>query len=340
VEEAVASGARQAKACDELGISARTYQRWVSPKEPQEDQRQVAERPAPKNKLTAKERESILEVVNRPGNASKPPSQIVPALADEGVYIASESSFYRVMKEASQIHHRGRSKKPTTRALASHVATGPNQVWSWDITYLSGPIRGMHYYLYLIIDIFSRDVMGWEVWEEESAEHASRLIRKAVLAQGLKGRKRPLVLHSDNGSPMKGSTMLYTLYQLGITPSRSRPRVSNDNPYSESLFKTCKYRPDFPVKGFVSLEEARKWCLGFIKWYRDEHHHSKIGFITPRQVHLGMADEILEKRRLVYEEAKSKNPLRWSGSTRNWSIPKEVWLNPDKSLIEDLRQLA
>lgn len=339
VKEAIVSGARQAKACNELGLSVRTYQRWVSPNEPSEDQRPLAVRPEPKNKLTQDERELILETVNEPTYANKPPNQIIPALADDGVYIASESTFYRTMHEANQIKHRGRSKNPSPRPLTSHVATGPNQVWSWDITYLNGPIKGMHYYLYLILDIYSRDIMAWEVWEEESEEHASRLIRKAVLSQGLHRHKEPLILHSDNGSPMKGATMLYTLYQLGITPSRSRPRVSNDNPYSESLFKTCKYRPDFPIKGFSSLDESRNWCLDFVKWYRNEHHHSNMGFVTPRQLHLGMAEEILEKRRQVYEAAKLKNPLRWSGSTRNWSIPKEVWLNPDKSIIEDLRQL-
>lgn len=327
-------------ACKELGLSPRTYQRWVNPKEPHEDQRPLAARPEPKNKLTSQEKQAILKTVNRPEYADKPPSQIVPALADEGTYIASESSFYRVMHEAAQIRHRGRSEQPCRRAVARLVATAPNQVWSWDITYLPGPIKGLYYYLYLILDIFSRDIMGWEVWEEESAEHASHLIRKAVLSQGLLLNQQPLILHSDNGSPMKGATMLHTLYELGITPSRSRPRVSNDNPYSESMFRTCKYRPDYPLKGFVSLEESRNWCLTFVRWYRFEHHHSGIGFVTPNQVHSGVADKILEQRRQVYELARKKNPLRWSKSIRDWSMPKEVWLNPEKNSDQDLRQLS
>lgn len=244
--------------------------------------------------------------VNRSENADKPPSQIVPALADEGIYIASESSFYRVMHEASQICHRGRSEKPCKRAVSRLVATAPNQVWSWDITYLPGPIKGLYYYLYLILDIFSRDIMGWEVWEEESAEHASHLIRKATLSQGLQRNRHPLILHSDNGSPMKGATMLHTLYELGITPSRSRPRVSSDNPYSESMFRTCKYRPEYPLNGFVTLKESRNWCLDFVRWYRFEHHHSGIGYVTPNQVHSGVADKVLEKRRQVYELAGRK----------------------------------
>lgn len=253
VDEAVQSGARQHKACEILGISSRTLQRWEDERTPLSDQRPMAVRPEPKHKLTQEEKSLILQTVNAPEFASKPPSQIVPTLADQGVYIASESSFYRVMRKAGEQHYRGRAERPSGQPKASHCATGPNQVWSWDISYMPGPIRGLYYYLYLIMDIFSRDMVGWEIWEEESAEHASHLIRKAVMAQ------QPLVLHSDNGSPMKGATMLATLYELGITPSRSRPRVSNDNPYSESLFKTVKYRPECPEKGFVSIEAARQW---------------------------------------------------------------------------------
>ena len=205
-----------------------------------------------------------------------PPCQIVPALADEGTYIASESTFYRILHEEKMQNHRGRSQEPGKHSKpTSYCATAPNQIWTWDITYLSGAVKGMFYYLYLIIDIFSRDIVGWEVWAEESAEHASELIRRACLAQG-RLSTQPLVLHSDNGSPMKGATMLQTLYRLGITPSNSRPRVSNDNPYSESLFRTLKYRPNYQPRGFASIEEAREWCRKFVQWYRYEHHHSGI----------------------------------------------------------------
>jgi len=260
-----------------------------------------------------------------------PPCQIVPALADEGTYIASESSFYRTLKEANELNHRGRGDAPGKHAKpTSYTATAPNQVWTWDITYLNGPIKGLFFYLYLIIDLFSRDVVGWEVWEEESAEHASELIKRACLAQR-RLTTMPLVLHSDNGSPMKGSTMLETLYALGITPSNSRPRVSNDNPYSESLFRTLKYRPNYQPKGFASIEEARAWCARFVKWYRFEHHHSGIKFLTPAERHAGKGAKILEKRHEVYEAAKAAHPERWSGrSTRNWNDITEVHLNPDK----------
>ena len=340
VDEAVANGARQFRACEELEITTRTYQRWSNPETPNTDQRPVAVRPTPRHKLSEEEKQEIIETVNQPEFASKPPSQIVPILADRGQYIASESSFYRVLHENSEQNHRGRAQKPESKPPACLCATGRNQIWSWDITYLNGPIKGLYYYLYLMIDIFTRDIMGWEVWEEETSEHASQLIRKAVLRQGIQSGPTPLVLHSDNGSPMKGATMLATLYELGVTPSRSRPSVSNDNPYSESIFKTCKYRPEFPVKGFASLEDARKWCLHFVNWYRTEHRHSAIQFITPGQYHNGMAEEILEKRRNVYEDARARNPLRWKRHTRLWKLDNEVWLNKPQNDLKNLRQLS
>ena len=260
-------------------------------------------------------------------------------LADEGTYIASESTFYRVLREAKEQNHRGRSEEPGKHGKpTSYTATAPNQVWTWDITYLNGPVKGLFYYLYLIIDLFSRDVVGWEVWSEESAEHASELIKRACIAQK-RLTTMPLVLHSDNGSPMKGSTMLEALYALGITPSNSRPRVSNDNPYSESLFRTLKYRPNYQPKGFVTIEEARGWCARFVKWYRFEHHHSGIQYVTPAERHSGKSAQILANRHELYEAAKAAHPERWgSRSTRNWNDVTEVHLNPDKVSEESTLQ--
>lgn len=335
VKEAVDNGARQHIACGILGITERTLQRWRDPSTAFEDQRPLIDKPSPLNKLTAEETMLILETVNKKEFQSLPPSQIVPALVDQGTYIASESSFYRVMHDADMQNHRSRAQKPSSKPKSTFCATAPNQVWTWDITYLPGPIKGLFYYLYLIIDIFSRDIMGWEIWDDESAEHASHLISKATLAQGTRLQPDPLVLHSDNGSPMKGATMLQTLYDLGITPSRSRPRVSNDNPYSESMFRTCKYRPEYPAKGFKSKDEARQWMLDFSRWYRFSHHHSGIKFLTPYQVHSGKAFEILENRKQVYATAKELHPRRWSRHTRNWTLKKEVWLNPEKTQLEN-----
>lgn len=333
IEIAVRNGAREKMACCELGISQRTLQRWKEAAT-LKDQRQVVQRPTPKNKLSKEEQEKIITIANSEPFKSLPPSQIVPALADEGIYIASESTFYRTLKEYNQQHHRGRSAAPSQKPLATHCAKGPNQVWMWDITWLPGPIKGQYYFLYLILDLFSRKIVAWDIWREESAVLASELIQRAVLSEGLTKNFSPLVLHSDNGSPMKGATLLETLYRLGITPSRSRPRVSNDNPYAESIFRTCKYRPGYPNKGFESLETARLWVLWFVRWYNHEHKHSGIQFVTPIQRHTGMDKEILENRKRVYELAKARHPERWARSTRDWTRTDEVWLNPERTKVE------
>lgn len=337
VEEAVASGANQKLACEEIGVSERTLQRWCKNGAPKEDQRPLVERTAPANKLTEEECQAILKTMHQPEFQSLPPSQIVPILADKGIYIASESTMYRVMHQANEQNHRGRSKAPSSKPKSTHCATAPDQVWSWDITYLPGPAKGLYFYLYLILDIFSRKIVGWEVWTEETAEYASHLIRRTVMAEGITRRSEPLVLHSDNGSPMKGASMLETLYQLGITPSRSRPRVSNDNPYSEAIFRTCKYCPSYPAGGFADIKDARTWVKEFANWYNYKHCHSGIKFLTPHHRHSGQGEEILEKRHQLYETAKAKNPDRWTRQTRDWSIHKEVWLNPEKSQTDDSR---
>lgn len=228
------------------------------------------------------------------------------------------------------LNHRGRSEAPKHNRPSTYSATAPNQVYMWDITYLNGPHKGMFYYLYLFSDLYDRSIIGWEVYEEESADYASSLIKRICLKQG-RLTTEPLVLHSDNGSPMKGATMLATLYQLGITPSNSRPRVSNDNPYAESLFKTLKYRPNYQPKGFETLEKAREWVSLFVKWYNHDHHHSGLNFLTPYQRRSGLSDKILSKRKEVYEAAKAEHPERWNGrATRDWSLPDTVYLNPDK----------
>jgi len=225
-------------------------------------------------------------------------------------------------------NHRGRAEEPQQRPIATHEATGPNQVWMWDITYLNGAIKGSFYYLYMILDLYSHDIVGWEVWDTEDSEHANELIKRACLRQKHLSTQ-PLVLHSDNGSPMKGATMLETLYKLGITPSNSRPRVSNDNAYAESIFKTLKYRPNYQPKGFASIEKAREWVASFVRWYRYEHHHSGIKFLCPSDLHEGRGQEKLEARHDLYELAKERHPERWNGqATRNWTLPDVVYLNP------------
>jgi putative transposase len=338
IEIAVRSGARQERACKELGISLRTLQRWRDETTPLEDQRPFAKRPEPVNKLSEAERAEIIKICNQSEFQSLPPSQIVPILADRDVYIGSESTFYRVLKSKNLQHHRGRSKRPCSRPISTHFAKAPNEVWMWDITWLPGPARGIYYYLYLILDLFSRKIVAWEIWPEESAENASILVRRAIMSEKRPLPLKPLVLHSDNGSPMKGASLLETLYQLGITPSRSRPRVSNDNPYAESVFKTCKYRPSYPSKGFQDLGEARKWVLAFVRWYNQEHRHSGLNFLTPEQRHTGRDKEIFDNRRKVYETAKQAHPERWSRDIRDWSLNDTVWLNPERNQSEIMKE--
>jgi putative transposase len=258
IDEARASGARLKPACDVIKISVRTYERWTETGTVKVDGRPLATRPKPVNSLSDEERAAIIETVNLPKYASAPPSQIVPDLADNGVYIGSESTFYRILHNNNLQKHRGRSRESTAQYQpTTYVASAPNQVWTWDITWLPGPIRGYFFKLYLIIDIFSRYIVGWEIWEEETEAHASELIRATILKENLQGelsvrkeKNLPLVLHQDNGPPMKGATFQATLISLGIERSYSRPRVSNDNPFSESGFKTLKYRPNYKVKGF------------------------------------------------------------------------------------------
>ncbi len=328
IQEANQSGARLALACKELNISVRTYERWVCEGGVKEDQRPHAIRPEPKNKLTKEEKEKILEVVKQEEFVDLPPTQIVPKLADQSVYIASESSFYRVLREQNMQNHRGRSKKPERRIPESHLAKAPNQVWTWDITWIKGPVKGMFYRLYLIIDIFSRKIVGWEIWEKEEAKYAEELMKKTVVSEKIQGR--PLVLHSDNGSPMKAATFQVLLEKLGVQSSYSRPRVSNDNPYSEAMFRTLKYRPEYPYRGFKTLDDARDWALKFVKWYNCVHLHSGINFVTPEQCHTGAHISILKKRKEVYDLAKQKHPERWSRSIRNWEAHESVALNPMK----------
>ena len=339
IEEAVENECRRTSACEELGISMRTYQRWMRDGGGSKaDGRKGSRRIAPANKLSDDERQQILAVVNSPEFASCPPSQIVPTLVDRGEYLASESTMYRILKAEKQQHHRGRAKKPSKRIVTSHCATEPNRLWAWDITWMPAGVRGLYFYWYMVLDVYSRKIVGHEVHIAESAELASSLLRKASLAEGLAGRE--VVLHSDNGSSMKGATMLATLEKLGIIPSFSRPRVSNDNAYAEALFKTCKYRPNYPSRPFDSVEEARKWTRQFVQWYNHEHKHSGLKFVTPAQRHNGKATEILKHRKQAYEAAKQRRPERWSGDTRNWNLKDEVWLNPERDQPNLLKQAA
>ncbi len=326
IDTAVESGARLEKAAAMSGLSARTIIRWRQQGGGQDQRRGPSTEPA--NKLSGQEEQRILDISNSASFKDLSPKQIVPQLADQGVYIASESSFYRVLKEHKMLTHRQSSKPAASRRPKEHVATGPCQVWSWDITYLQTSVRGVFFYLYMILDVWSRKIIAAQVFAEESMDHSSMLMAHACLLHGVQPEE--LVLHSDNGGPMKGATMLATLQKLGVAPSFSRPSVSNDNPYSESLFRTMKYRPEYPSKPVENVEQAQSWVDGFVFWYNTQHLHSSIRFVTPDDRHFGSEEHILANRRKVYEKARGRNPNRWSKHIRNWNPVLQVRLNPEK----------
>ena len=337
LDEAQSAGARLAPACREVGLDPRTIQSWRSAGVG-DDQRK-GPKSAPHTKLSDSERQQVLDVANSAEFRDQSPKQIVPKLADRQKYIASESTFYRVLRKEKQMNRRGRARPPRAHAPIEREATGPGQVWSWDITYLRSPIRGQFFYLYLFVDVWSRKIVASDVHEHESSELASEMLEEALVREGLDGVE--VVLHSDNGSPMKGSTLKATMERLGVISSYSRPRVSDDNPFSESLFRTLKYRPEYPRRPFADLEEARRWVEGFVDWYHHEHLHSEIGFVSPLDRHEGRAEAILEARRAVYEEARRRHPERWSTSRiRAWQAPSGVWLNPSASTRLELARQA
>jgi len=337
IDVACKAGARLEPACELMGITARTLQRWKADEGLESgDGRPQAVRPMPAHALTEAERAQIVSVANEPRFADLPPARIVPMLADEGVYIASESSFQRVLRAQGQMRHRGRAKAPRkSRPPTTHVATAPRQLWCWDMTFLPTQVAGRWLYLYLIMDVYSRKIVGFEVHEDDDADHAARLAQRTALAEGIHAMprdERP-VLHGDNGATLKATTVLAMLWWLGVKPSYSRPRVSDDNAFVESLFRTAKYRPEFPSEGFEDLGATREWARRFVHWYNHDHRHSGIRYVSPAQRHAGEDIAILAARHEVYRDARDRNPARWSGRTRDWSHIDIVTLNPERESV-------
>lgn len=327
IVEACDAGARKRKACEILRLSVRTIERWEKENGLQ-DQRKLVKR-IPVNKLTQEQRDMVIATANNAVYRDLPPCKIVPLLADAGKYIASESTFYRILRAENQLTHRLASRSAKHHRPEAYEANGPNQVWTWDISYLPTRVAGLHFYLYIIVDIYSRKIVGFSVHDQELSSHAANLITQACLDEGVS--RHQLVLHSDNGVSMKGATMLATLERLGVVPSFSRPSVSDDNPYSEALFRTVKYHPTFPMLDkFETILDARQWSEKFVCWYNNEHLHSALKFVTPQQRHSGVDAGIRANRHQVYQVAKAQHPERWSGNTRNWSLPDSVTLNPNK----------
>ena len=329
------AGARLEQACETTGIDVRTLQRWRAQQGlVTGDGRPAAVRPMPEHALSPAERAEVLRVANQPRFADVPPARIVPMLADEGIYIASESTLARVLREHGQNAHRGRAKTPRAgRPPTTHIATAPRQVWCWDMTYLPAIVLGCWFHLYVILDLYSRKILGWEVHDSDDSNHAVHLVKRTALAEGIAALETKPVLHGDNGSTLKATTVLAMLNWLGVKPSYSRPRVSDDNAYAESLFRTAKYRPEFPARGFTDLDAARAWAAGFVHWYNVDHRHSGIRYVSPAQRHAGQDRGILDARHALYSRARALNPARWSRNTRNWTPINSVTLNPERDSV-------
>jgi transposase InsO family protein len=321
IAEAQAAGARLAKVCELLGVSARTIERWRLDPDGDDDRRGPNRRSG--NALTPLEEARVMAVMKKHAGVS--PKQLVAKLADENVYVASESTMYRLLRRNSSRKSRSVARGEP-RAKKVHEASGPNQVWSWDITWLPTTVRGRFFFLYLVVDVWSRRIVGWEVHDRETAELAAEMVARICVDESVD--PKGLVLHSDNGTPMRGNTMLATLQWLGIVPSFSRPYVSDDNPYSEALFRTLKHGPSYPGR-FASVDEARAWVARFAAWYNAEHRHSAIRFVSPNDRHFGREKRILARRRDVYARARAKRPDRWSRAARDWTPIGAVVLNPE-----------
>jgi putative transposase len=336
VEGAIKEGARKKNACSILGVNVRNIERWrnaVTLNDKRTDRIFI-----PPNKLSEAEITEVLNISNSKRFCDIPPSQIVPILADEGIYIASESTFYRVLKKEGLLTHREKSQPRQNKKPRELMAINSNQVWSWDITYLPSRVRGLFFYLYMVVDIYSRKIVGWEVSDRETSHIGSNCIIRACLEEKI--GKDHLSLHSDNGSPMKGATLLATLERLGVISSYSRPSVSNDNPYSESLFKTMKYNRFYPSQPFKDIDDATQWVVHFIAWYNNEHRHSALQFVTPHQKHTGEDRRLLAARTRIYELARLEHPSRWATGIRNWTPINIVFLNPDRKAAKQIDSLV
>jgi putative transposase len=312
-----------AAACRAMGVSRATLYRRRNPAQPANETRAKNRQP---RALDAEQRQAVLDVLHSERFVDRAPAAVFAALLDEGVYHCSTRTMYRILQDADEVRERRNQLRHPSYKKPELLATGPNQVWSWDITKLLGPAKWTYYYLYVILDIFSRYAVGWMLASRESADLAKRLIRESIEKQALDADT--LVIHSDRGPSMTSHTVAQLMATLGVTKSHSRPHVSNDNPFSESQFKTLKYRPEFPDR-FGCQEDAHGFCQGFFHWYNEEHYHSGIGMLTPASVHYGQAAKILEVRQQVLAAAYAKHPERFVNKPpAPLALPQAVWINP------------
>ena len=318
-------------ACAAVGISrARVYRLRARRRIP----RAVPQkRPSPPRALKAEERQQVLRVLHSEKFVDKAPQEVYAALLDEGQYVCSIRTMYRLLEANQEVKERRNQLRHPTYQKPELLATAPNQVWSWDITKLLGPVKWTYFYLYVILDIFSRYVVGWMIASQESKALAQKLIQETIEKQNI--HPGQLTIHADRGASMKSKPVALLLSDLGVTKTHSRPHTSDDNPYSEAQFKTLKYRPDFPER-FGSLEDARAFCQAFFSWYNTEHHHSGIGLMTPHAVHYGFAEEVFKAREKVLLAAYEKNPERFVRKVPiPLALPQAAWINPPKPTMEN-----
>jgi putative transposase len=310
--------------CAGLGIGRASFYRWQRPSLPA-----VTERMHPRA-LSVNERDQVLGVLNSERFCDQAPGEIYATLLDEGRYLCSERSMYRILAEHQQVRERRDQRRHPCYQAPELIASRPNEVWSWDITKLMGPAKWTYFYLYVILDIFSRYVVGWMLAYRESAELAKKLIEQTIERHNI--CPGTLTVHADRGAPMRSKVVAFFLAELGVTKSHSRPYVSNDNPYSESQFKTMKYRPEFPDR-FGCYQDAHRFCAEFFPWYNHEHHHSGLGYLTPYEVHWGLAEKRREHRAGVLQVAYERNPQRFvHGMPKPALLPTSAWINKPKEI--------
>lgn len=323
-------------ACQALGVPRATlYRRRQAPASPVR-----RPRPIPKRALSPEERQQALDLLHSPRFVDSSPSQIYATLLDEGLYLCSIRTFYRLLHRHDEVRERRNQLRRPNYQRPELLATAPNQVWSWDITKLRGPIKGSNYSLYVILDIYSRYVVAWLVAEGESKALAERLIRETVVKYSIP--RGQLTLHADRGACMTAKTVAQLLAELDVAKSHSRPHTSNDNPFSEAQFKTLKYCPPFPDR-FASLQEAKVFCRSFFNWYNNQHRHSGIALLTPADVHFDRAQQVLEQRAETLNTAYQAHPERFNRPPVPSTLPQAVWINPpeqdtqEASLIQEVK---
>jgi putative transposase len=312
------------EACNALGISRATFYRQQQP-----TPREVNPRPRSARSLSEAEQQAVLEVLHSERFVDQSPAEIYATLLDESIYLCSLRTMYRLLAKHEEVRERRNQRQQPIYQKPQLLATGPNQLWSWDITKLNGPGKYSYFHLYVILDVFSRYAAGWMVAHRESKVLAERLIRQTCQKQQIQPNQ--LTLHADQGSSMRSKNVAFLLSDLGIIKSHSRPHVSNDNPFSEAQFKTLKYQPQFPQR-FGSLEDSRTFCRSFFDWYNNDHHHSGIGWLTPTMLHYGQAEQVMRERQQVLLSAYLAHPERFvRGMPVPPRVPTEVWINPPLS---------